>query len=242
MKTVILFFALFFPLAMFGQYSKNFIDQNYIEVSGKGEMEISPDEIYIRIVINESDYKGKETLEMLERKMLEKLTSIGIDLKKDFSVTDISSNFKNYWLKKHDIFTSKEYQLVVHNAQTAGKVFRELESIGISNMDIFKVDHSEMDKFKDEVKVMAIQNAKNTADLLTRAIGHKALYAIYIQENQPFYRQMPMASNMMMRVKGAEALDASYEEPEIEFEKIKLEYSVIVYFSIYKMASKPDDK
>ena len=123
----ILFMFLFF--SVFAQDNKNFIDQNYIEVTGKGEMEITPDEIYIQIVINESDNKGKESLEMLEKKMLAKLQTIGIDLKKDFSVKDINSNFKNYLLKKTDIFTSKEYQLIVHTAPVAGRVYRDRKSV-----------------------------------------------------------------------------------------------------------------
>ena len=131
---------------------KNFIDQNYIEVTGKGEMEISPDKIYIQIIINENDNKGKESVEILEKKMLAKLQTIGIDLKKDFSVKDINSNFKNYWLKKTDIFTSKEYQLIVHTAPVAGRVFRELEALGISNISITNVDHSEIEKFKKETE------------------------------------------------------------------------------------------
>lgn len=32
---------------------KNFIDQNYIEVTGTAEMEIVPDEIYLKIVLSE---------------------------------------------------------------------------------------------------------------------------------------------------------------------------------------------
>lgn len=38
---------------------KNFIDQNYVEVTGTAELEIVPDEIYLRIVISEKD-KGKK--------------------------------------------------------------------------------------------------------------------------------------------------------------------------------------
>ena len=41
---------------------KNFIDQNYIEVTGTAEMEIVPDEIYLKIVLSEKD-KGKKSLE-----------------------------------------------------------------------------------------------------------------------------------------------------------------------------------
>jgi uncharacterized protein len=223
----ILFMFLFF--SVFAQDNKNFIDQNYIEVTGKGEMEITPDEIYIQIVINESDNKGKESLEMLEKKMLAKLQSIGIDLKKDFSVKDINSNFKNYLLKKTDIFTSKEYQLIVHTAPVAGRVYRELETLGISNLSISNVDHSEIEKFRKEVKIKAIKDAQDKATSLATAIGQTAGRALYIRENESFYPMM--AKTNMMMVRGA-ALDESYSEPDIEFEKIRIEYSVQVNFEL----------
>jgi uncharacterized protein len=225
--TILFMFLLF---SVFAQDSKNFIDQNYIEVTGKGEIEIAPDEIYIQIIINESDNKGKESLEMIEKKMLEKLKVIGVDLKKDFAVKDISSNFKNYWLKKSDIFTSKEYQLVAHTAPVAGRVFRELESLGISNISIAKVDHSEIEKFKKEVKIKAIKDAQDKATSLATAIGQTAGKALYIRESESFYPMMAKTNEAMM-VRGV-ALDESYSEPDIEFEKIKIEYSVQVNFEL----------
>jgi len=230
MKTTFTILFAFISLFAFAQDTKNFIDQNYIEVTGKAEIEIVPDEIYIQIIINETDYKGKETLEILEKNMLKKLQEIGIDLKKDFAVKDISSNFKSYWLKKTDIFTSKEYQLIVHTAPVAGRVFRELEALGISNISIIKVDHSEMEKFKKEVKVNAIKIGKENATSLAEAIGQTVGRALYIRENEPFY---PMLANnsMMIRAKGA-SMDESYTEPDIEFEKIKIEYSVQVFFEL----------
>jgi uncharacterized protein len=229
MKTTFTILFTFFFLFSFAQDTKNFIDQNYIEVTGKAELDIVPDEIYIQIFISESDYKGKESLEMLEKNMLNKLQEIGIDLKKDFVVKDISSNFKNYWLKKTDIFTSKEYQLIVHTAPVAGRVFRELEALGISNILIAKVDHSEMEKYKKEVKVNAIKIGHENAVSLAEAIGQTVGRAIYIRENEPFF---PMQANtMMVRAKGI-ALDESYTEPDLEFEKIKLEYSVQIFFEL----------
>jgi uncharacterized protein len=229
MKTALTLLLSFVLLFAFGQDTKNFIDQNYIEVTGKAELDIVPDEIYIQIFISESDYKGKESLELLEKNMLKKLEEIGIDLKKDFAVKDISSNFKNYWLKKSDIFTSKEYQLIVHTAPVAGRVFRELEALGISNITIEKVDHSEMEKFKKEVKVNAIKIGKENAASLAEAIGQTVGRALYIRENEPFY---PIQANtIMVRAKGI-AMDESYTEPDLEFEKIKLEYSVQVFFEL----------
>jgi len=228
MKTILAAAVLMLTITTFAQ--KNFIDQNFIEVTGKAEKEIVPDEIYVQIFINESDNKAKEPLEMLEKKMLKKFEEIGIDLKKDFLVKDLNSNFKNYWLKKTDIFTSKEYQLIVHTAKMAGRVFRELEAFGVSNMNISKIDHSEMEKFKKELKTEAIKNSKETAKALAESIGQNIGRAIYIRENEPY---IPYRANdaMMMRVKSV-AMEESYTDPDLEFEKIKIEYSVQVNYEL----------
>ena len=46
--------------------SKNFIDQPYIEVSGHAQTEVTPDEIYVRIILNENDKKGRISIEKQE--------------------------------------------------------------------------------------------------------------------------------------------------------------------------------
>ncbi|MBN2806328.1 MAG: SIMPL domain-containing protein [Prolixibacteraceae bacterium] len=226
MKNYIITLLLIFSITATAQ--KNFIDQNYIEVNGKAEKEIVPNEIYLRIIISESDNKAKEPLELLEKNMLKKLESLGIDLKKQLAVKDMSSNFKNYWLKKQDIVTSKEYELMVDKASTAGKVFRELEALGISNMDVVRIDHSEMDRFKNELKAEAIVKSRATAEQLTAPLNQKVGRALFIRENEPF---MPYRAteNMMMKVSSM-VLDQNYQEPELEFEKIKIVYAVQVYF------------
>lgn len=78
MNKVILLF-LFVPVIGFSQIEKNFIDQNYIEVTGRAEKEIVPDLIYLNIRINERDSKTKAPIAQTEKAMLAKLTEIGID-------------------------------------------------------------------------------------------------------------------------------------------------------------------
>lgn len=212
---------------------KNFIDKPYMEVTGKTEMEIIPDEIYLNIAINEKDNKGKVVLAQAEKNMISKLKEIGIDTKKDLSVKDMSSNFKNYWIKSSEIMTSKEYQLMVGTAQTAGKVMQELEKIGISNVSIEKVDHSKIEQFRREVKIKAVKDAKEKASDMALAIGQTAGKAIHIQEIE--YNNYPMFKGRAagMTVKTAALLESNEDAvPEIEFEKIKLEYQVNAKFEL----------
>ena len=212
---------------------KNYIDRPYIEVTGKAEMEVTPDQIYMSITINEKDSKGKIVLAQSEKDMMTKLKALGIDTKKDLSVKDMSSNFKNYWVKSSEIMTSKEYQLLVTTAQMAGTVMQELEKIGISNVSIDRVDHSQMEQFRREVKINAVKIAKEKATAMASAIGQTAGKAIYIQEvdfgNNAMYtgRMAGLDSNVRMKVSSADIA-----VPDIEFEKIKLEYQVNAKFEL----------
>lgn len=226
-----LFLALLIlPFLTYGQSGdKNFIDLNYIEVTGNSEMEVSPDLIYIKILINEKDNKNKIPLADRENTMISKLKEIGIDITKDLLIKDISSNFKYYWLTKSEILLAKEYQLLVRDGKTVSKVFIELESIGISNVSIDKLDNSNIQKYRKEVKIDAIKAAKEKAESLANAIGQNIGRAIYIQELEG---GNPIVSNRIS-IRGASSLYGSRApEPEIDFEKIRLEYSVICRFEL----------
>ena len=232
MKQIIFILLTVFSVTSFAQIGeKNFIDQNYIEVTGQAEMEVVPNEIYLQILINEKDYKGKQEVQQLEKSMIDKLTEIGIDVSKQLVIKDMASNFQKYWLRGAETNSIKEYQLKVTDAKTAGRVIQELEALGISNISIEKVDHSEIEKLKTEVKVNAVKAAKEKAVALTNAVGQNIGRAIYIQEinNQIYRAQMSSVSNMVVR--DVAKMEAN-QQPDIEFEKIKLEYSILVRFAM----------
>ena len=230
MQKILLFSLLFISFGANAQGTKNFIDQNYIEVTGKAEMEIVPDEIFLKILISEADNKGKEPVESLEQKMIDKLKELSIDVDEQLVIKDFSSNFKNYFLKKTDILTSKEYQLLVHDGKTLGQVFLALEEIGISNIEIERVDHSEIENYKETVKIEAIKAGKNKAKYLAEAIGQTIGKAIYIREIENFNTPKLKSGNIMIR--GMSTFSAASDLPELEFEKIKLEYSIQIYFEL----------
>lgn len=214
--------------------TKNFIDQNYIEITGRAEMEVSPNQIYLKILIDEKDYKGKTSLEELEKGMIQELGSIGLDPNEDIAVKDMASNFKNYWIKNANIYTQKEYQVLCKDANTAGQVFRELEKLGISNISVDRIDHSDIHNYRKKVKVEAIKAAKEKAASLANAIDQEIGKAIFIQELnynpvRSLQGQAAGLSNIVVRGSGVTAVK---ELPKIEFEKIKLDYSIHVKFEL----------
>lgn len=212
-------------------YEKNFIDLNYIEVTGKSEMEVTPDEIYIKVLIDEKDTKNKTSVSELEQSMVKKLKEIGIDVSKDLLIKDIASNFKNYLLSRNEVLLSKEYQILAHDGKTTAQVFLELEKIGISNVSIEKLDHSKLQQYRKEVKIEAVKAAKDKAEALANAIGQDIGRAIYIQEFENNFGYKQMLSNTVL-VRRSEVYGSSAPELELDFEKIKLEYSILCRFEL----------
>ncbi len=210
------------------QTAKNFIDQPYIEVTGKAKMEIVPDEIFISIELKEDDSKGKQAVESLEKKMIKTLVDIGIDVANDLTISDYSSRFKDYWYKKKDIHNTKSYMLKVNSGVKVAEVFMAMEDLGISNMEVVKTDHSQIEAYKEEVKVKSIQAAQKKASNLAKAIDQNIGKAIYIQERN----YLPYRTKVNNVAFEASTSLAKMDLPTIDFEKIVLEYEIFVRFTL----------
>lgn len=238
MKKIILAAALLMAASVFGYRAQaqemDCRKVNYIEVSGKAEKEITPDEIYLQIIINEKDYKNR-TLSEVEKSMLRELSKLKIDVKKDLAIKDIASNFKKYFIKGNDPKLSKEYQLLVHDARTTGQVILAMENAGISRISIDRVENSRIEEYKNEVKIEAMKNAKSKAELLTGAIGQKIGKAIYINEQEGYYNRFNDRFTVKAYGLSMDNAEASVieEVPDIAFENIKLETSVQVRFELW---------
>jgi len=164
--------------------------------------------------------------------MFKKLEEIGVDLSKNLVIKDITSNFKFYFLSKNDIFLAKEYQLLVRDGKTASRIFLELEKIGVSNISIEKLDNSRIEEFRKETKVNAIKAAKEKARLLMKSIDQEIGRAIYVKELGNAVGYTPGAANNI-RIRGASSLYGSRSSDiAVDFEKIRLEYSILCRFEL----------
>ena len=97
MKKIVLLLPLLFITKNFSQ-TKNFIDLPYIETSAKVDTLVTPDRIFLTILITEKDTKNRTSVEELESKMNLKLKSLGIITEKQLTLNDLSSNYKKYLL------------------------------------------------------------------------------------------------------------------------------------------------
>ena len=181
-KAAIIFLLLMGANFCFSQ-TKNFIDQPYLETTATVDTLVTPDRIYLSILITEKDTKGKISVEELENKMADKLKSIGINLDKQLTLSDLSSNFKKYFLKRNEIMKSKAYSLIVYDAITAGKVIAGLEEIGISNIELEKTEYSKMEELKLELMSRAVKKAKNQGRAMLQPLHQVLGDAIYVSNN-----------------------------------------------------------
>ncbi len=233
MRNILVSILICISFSIFAQTGeKNFIDQNYIEVNGTADMEIVPDQIFLKIVLNEKELKNDKGLIDVEKKMIDELTQIGIDIKKDLTIKDFESNFKFHLIGSTDVLLVKEYELLVYDAKTLQRVFLNLKKNGISNINVDRVDHTKIEEFRKEVKINAVKAAKDKAEALSSAINQNIGRALYIQElDYSGLRIYKTASNMQIRGVSSDNANELYV-PEIEFQKIPLKYSVLVRFEL----------
>ncbi|MGC6432483.1 MAG: SIMPL domain-containing protein [Jejuia sp.] len=191
MKTQIIFsnrLVLFFllsisSLAIFAQNgTKNFIDQPYIEVTGTVETEIIPNEIFLKIILNENDKKGRLSIERQENQMISALKALKIDTNGKLSVLDFNGYYQRKFLGDNEVIKNKHYQLIVNDGKILGEVYEALDACDISNVSITKTSHTELEKFTRETKLKALKTAKEKANQYAEAINQNIGKALFIKE------------------------------------------------------------
>lgn len=200
---------------------------SYIQVNGRAEREIAPDEFYLQIVINERDSKGKVSVESQQRDMIAALKRLGVNVEKQLKVANLSSEF----FKKNTSVATAKYQLQLGSSAEVGKVWQALDGLGISNVSILKVSHTQIEQYKAEVRIEAMRNAKQNAATLAEAIGQTIGKCFYVYDSNNDV--MPVFYNNMAVMRSAKAFDAAEaaaEEEPLDFKTIKLQYSVQAKF------------
>ena len=196
-----------------------------VAVNGQSRIRVLPDEIYLSIRLDESDTKGRLPIEEQRRKMFSALKRAGVDAEKQLSVQDMSSSY----FRRSRSLEATLYELKLSSAEAVRKVFDELDAVGITNVNVTRTSHSDMEGLRSEARQKAIQNAQQRARELAEAIGQSigACYEIsdYTTSVQPVYRK-----NMLMATATAMDTVAAEAEPDVQFEQIEISYSVSAKF------------
>lgn len=200
---------------------------SYVQVYGRAEKEITPDEFYLQIIINERDSKGKISVENQQRDMIAALKRLNVDIDKQLKVANLSSEF---FKKKSSVATAK-YQLQLGSSAEVARVWQALDDLGISNVSILKVSHSKIDQLKEEVRVEAIRNARKNAATLAEAIGQQVGRCFYIYDSNSNVVPAVYDNMVLMRsAKDVATAEMQVEEDPLEFKTLRLEYGVQAKF------------
>ena len=175
--------------------------------------------------------KTEELLKIMgiweQRDMIAALKRAGVDVEKQLKMANLSSEF----FKKNTSVATAKYQLQLGSSAMVAKVWQALDGLGISNVSILKVSHSKIEQYKAEVRVEAMQNARQSAATLAEAIGQKIGKCFYIYDSNN--NVMPVFYDNMAVMRSAKAMgvaeDAAADEP-LDFKTIKLQYNVQAKF------------
>jgi uncharacterized protein len=231
MRYNILIVLLLVTLTSFGQ--EVFKGEHFIEVTGSAEMEVEPNEIFLFIRLREfEENRAKVSLEKLDQDFLQALKAANID-KKNLALADAGSNLSRIRRKDKDAFREKSYELKLTSAAELEKFLEKIEPVKVQQLDLTRLSHTDMEKFKIDLKVKALQAAQTKAATLLKSIGAEIGKPIMVRDwDQDPVQPMPQArmSNMMYK---SEEMDKDIsEESQIGFRKLKLRAQITAQFGI----------
>ena len=216
-----------------------------ITVSGSAEMEIVPDEIYVNITLREYQKRGdnKKEIETIKTAFLENCKAIGLP---DSVISIISfTGFNNYYSfkkrkKDPDMQSSITYQVKFKSSELMDKLVEKLDDEATQNFVIARTSHSKMTEFRRQLKIKAVQAAKDKGMYLTEAVSERLGEAITIIEPDESNNNLNFANGLVSNNAYSQtnlsfsgrSRNETETEPEIDFKKIKLRYEVSVVFAL----------
>jgi uncharacterized protein YggE len=209
-----------------------------ITVTGTSEMEITPNEIYVQIDLKEYKKKGEEKveLEIIKEEFLKNCKSVGIP----DSLISIASfegiNGDDWWRKRKkdpQLLSSISYQIKFSEPGKMQLLAEKLNDEATANFRIVRVWHSQMTEFRKQIKINAIRAAKEKCIYLTTAVGEKISHAITISEQEPTIFSNPLQFNYgYSNTAQSDDKPGDTENSNVDFKKIKLEFSVSVVYAL----------
>lgn len=153
----------------------------YIDMNTTVEREVTPDELYIRITINENDYKGKSSLEQMQSAMISVLMANKVDIPECLTLNYMGSDISyTKFMKNIKPKSEATYTLKLNDVIAMQKIIAALEERQISNIALVKLRYSKENELKASMAVEAMRQAQSEARTLAGAVGQEIGKAISI--------------------------------------------------------------
>jgi uncharacterized protein YggE len=230
--------AIAITLSATSAFAQNTVDRPLITVTGQAEVLVVPDEVAfnLRVVTMDKELSPAQakndqvvkTLLAMARKYQIPPTQVQTDhisLSQRFSDEDAT--------KKPSVFlgytVSKKVSIILLDVSKAEDLLADIFKSGVSNIEDVDFRSTQLRKYKDQARAMAIKAAQEKATALTREIGQTIGKAYSITEeglNNFSYSQN--VSNNMSSVRGS----SSDEPSTIALGQISITARVVVSFEL----------
>ena len=207
-----------------------------IEVTGSAEQEVLPDEIFVTVSLREyfkdKDSRNKVDIIVLEKQLQKAVEEAGIP-KENFTIGAING-YREWWGKKKPtaFLESKSYILKVPNLYKIDGIISKIDDKGIAYTNIDRYEFSKIEQLRKDIKIKALQAAKEKAKYLLEGIGEQMGEALDIIEIDQSYSPQPVYSNMMMRSAKMDVSADAMPESTVDVQKIKVRYEIKAAFRI----------
>jgi uncharacterized protein YggE len=210
-------------------------EKNTLRVSGKGKVTAKPDKANIAISVDTTNQNAsiavKENAEKMNRVMEKLKTQIGKNDKistTGYSLTPVytydektrKSELSGYRVSNSIIVESK-------NLDRVGKLIDSATQAGANRIDRLSFDTDKRDEYRKQALVKAVQDARETADIVAKAAGVTIVKIIQISPSYeiptPIYREFALT---------AKATPAPPPPTQIEPGEITVNASVNMVFEI----------
>jgi len=219
---------LFACASVFAQNDKN-QKQKTIEVKGSAEMEIIPDEIYLRIALKEyKDGSRKIDINQLESGLVSAIKKVGIP-KDNLQVDNIYGYNWDYKKKRSEEFlATKSFIVKLKDVKEINNLIEQLDPEGVNSSSINKYSHSKIEEYNKELKIKALKAAKDKAMYLLESIGEKLGGVSEIQEIEYGYQPVHRMANVAY---AQEARESGYQS-NLDFKTITIKSEIRAVFLI----------
>ena len=223
--------ALLIPLAAIAQSEPPSID-----MQAEAQREVTPDELYLSIIIKESDYKGKKTLQQQQDAMVSVLKANKIDISEALTLDYMGSTLDYQTFSKRVAPRSNaSYMLKLSDATIMQKIIYELEEKEITNIQLAKTRFTKEEQLITELGIEAMQKAQRQATAYAGAVGQSIGKAIRVSSwntNSSPHPRIYKSRNAILVEESSEDSTGSLPQESIAIGKLTYTVHVNVKFEL----------
>lgn len=235
MKTILLILTL--TLSASSVTAQKDVDRPLITVTGQAEIMVVPDEVAfnLRVVTMEKELSAakirndqvvKSLLTLAQKYQIPagQVQTDHISLAQRYSDEEVT--------KKPPVFLGytviKKVAIILRDVSKAEDMLADIFRSGVTNIEEVEFRSTQLRKYKDQARAMAMRAAQEKATAMTKEIGQTIGKAYSIQEQGQVYGGSPNTSNSVGFTRG----ESSSEESTIALGQISITARVVVSFEL----------